>query len=77
MTPLTFRAFDWSILPIETLLREYSRAAVKLSSVDRSAVTKGLGIVFIFQTLIVYVKDCLGHPGGGYERYIVPGPQKC
>jgi len=28
---------------MKTLLREYYRAAVKLSSIDRSAVTKGLG----------------------------------
>jgi len=49
---------------LETLLREYSRTAVKLSSIDR-AVTKGLGttaLVYIFQILIVDIKDCLGHP---------------
>jgi len=35
---------DRSILPIETLLREYSQAAVKLSSIDRSArLQKGWG----------------------------------
>jgi len=65
VTPLAFWTCDWSILPIETLLREYSRAAVKLSSIDRSAVTKGLGtiaLVYIFQTLIEDIKDCLGHP---------------
>jgi len=36
-------ACDWSILPMEPLLREHSRTAVKLSSVDRSAVTKCWG----------------------------------
>jgi len=49
---------------METLLQEYSRAAVNLSSVDRSAVTKVLGTTasaHIFQTLIADTKDCLGH----------------
>jgi len=32
VTPLAFWACDWLILPLETLLREYFRAAVKLSS---------------------------------------------
>jgi len=65
MTPLAFWACAWWILPIEIPLREYSRAAVKLSSIDRSAITKGLGttaLVYIFQTLVVDMKDCLGHP---------------
>jgi len=65
VTPFAFWACDWSILHIETLLREYSRVAVKLSSVDRSAVTKGLGstaLLYIFQTLIADIKDCLRHP---------------
>jgi len=63
--PLAFSACNWSVLPTETLLREYSRAAEKLSSIDQSAVTKGLGtiaLVYIFQTLIVDITDCLGHP---------------
>jgi len=50
---------------METLLREYSRAAVKLSSVGRSAITKGLGttaLVYTFQTPILNIKDFLGHP---------------
>jgi len=49
---------------METLLREYARVSAKLSSFHRSAVTKGLGItalVYIFQTRIADVKDCLGH----------------
>jgi len=44
---------------------QYSRAAVKLSSIERSAVTKGLEttvLVHIFQTLTADIKDCLGHP---------------
>jgi len=55
VTPLVFWACDWLILPIETLLREYSLAAVKLSKFYWSAITKGLGTttsVYIFQTLI-------------------------
>jgi len=43
VTPLAFWACDWQILIMETLLREYSQATVKLSSVDRSTFTKGLG----------------------------------
>jgi len=65
VTPLAFYACDWSILPMETPLQEYPRALVKLSSVDRSSVTKGWGttaLVYIFQKLIVDMKDCLGHP---------------
>jgi len=65
VTPLAFWAFGCSIPPTETLLLEYSRAAVRLSSNDRSAVTKGLGttaLVYIFQTIIVEMKYCLGHP---------------
>jgi len=34
VTPLAFWACDCSILPMETLLQEYCRAALKLSSVD-------------------------------------------
>jgi len=65
VTPLTFWACDWSILPMETLLRECSRTAVKLQSVDRSAVTKGLwtiALMCIFQALIVDITNCLAHP---------------
>jgi len=67
VTPLAFWECDWSILPMATRLREYSRtrAAAILSSVHRSAVTKGLGtttLMHIFQTLIIDIKDCLGHP---------------
>ena len=64
VTPLAFWACDWPNLPTETLLQEYSRPAVKLSSIDRSAVTKESGttaLVYIFETLIVDIKDCLGH----------------
>jgi len=60
-----FWACDWLILPMETLLQEYSRAAVKLSCNDRSAVAKRLGttaLVYIFQTFVLDIKDCLGHP---------------
>jgi len=63
--PLAFWTCNWSILLIETLLQEYSRAAVKLSSIDQSAVTEGLGtaaLVYIFQALTVDIKDCLGYP---------------
>jgi len=62
VTPLAFCVCDWSILHVETLLREYSWAEVKLPSIDRPAVTKRLGItalVYIFQTLVVDIKDCL------------------
>ena len=40
----------------------YSRAAAKISSVDRSVVAKGLGttsLVYIFQTFNVDIKNCL------------------
>jgi len=63
--PLAFWACNWSVLPTETLLREYSQAAVKLSSIDQSAVTEGLGtiaLVYIFQTVTADIKYCLGHP---------------
>ena len=65
VTPLAYCACDWSIFPLETLLQEYSQAAVKLPSLDRSAVTKRLvttALMYIFQTLIIDIKDCLGHP---------------
>jgi len=65
VTPLASWTCDWSIVPIETLLQEHSRAAVKLSCIGRSAVTKALGttaLVYIFQILLVDIKDCLGHP---------------
>ena len=65
VTPLAFWACDWSILPMETLLREYSLAAMKLSNIDRSAVAKGLGktaLVYIFQTIIVDKKRLLATP---------------
>jgi len=38
--PLTFWACDWSIIPMEALLREHYRDAVKSSSVDCPAVPK-------------------------------------
>jgi len=42
--PLTFWACDWSIIPMEALLREHYRDAVKSSSVDCPAVpNKRLG----------------------------------
>ena len=62
MAPL---APPWLRLCIATLFREYSRAAVKLLSIDRSAVTQGLrtiALVYIFQTLTADIKECLGHP---------------
>jgi len=65
VTPLSLWACDWSILLMETLLLEYSRAAIKLSSVNLSTVTKAVGItalMYIFQTLIVDIKNCLGYP---------------
>jgi len=65
VTPLTFWACDLSIPPMEILLRKYTQATVKLPRIDLSAVTKGLGntaLLYIFQTLIVEIRDCLGHP---------------
>jgi len=46
-------------------LRVYSRAAVKLSSVERSPVTKGLktaAFVYIFENFTVGIRNCLGDP---------------
>ena len=46
-------------------LRVYSRAAVKLSSVERSPATKGLktaAFVYIFENFTVGIRNCLGDP---------------
>jgi len=58
---------------MEALLQVYSWAMGKLSSVDRSAITKGLGtsvLVYIFQTFNVDIKDCLRHPQGSQFGYV-------
>ena len=66
LTLMTSGSFRWPCKINKHCLSVcHSRAAVKLSSVDRSAVTKGLGtaaLVYIFQALNVDIKDCLGHP---------------
>jgi len=51
ISPLALWACDWLILPVETLLQKDSQAAVKLSRVGRSALTKALGTSDILHSL--------------------------